>query len=112
MFSKRGRFGKKLARGEATRARATVLRVHRILPGTPVTTDAGTTVGTFRVLVRVEPAGAPTFESTLTMHVSDESLEPHFGDRIPVIRHEGSVAWDEAEAKAELARQAAKRPDL
>jgi hypothetical protein len=108
MFGKKGRFEKKLARGEASRARATVLRVHRILPGTPVATFGGT----FRVLVRVEPVGAPTFEATLTMHVTEVALEPHFGDRIPVIYHEDSVAWDEVEAKAEFGRQAAERLDL
>jgi hypothetical protein len=98
MSGKTGRFEKQLARGEAGRAPATILRVTKLLPGTPAPGDSG---GTFRARVRVEPAGDPAFEASVTMHVTSESFEPRVGVQIPVIYHEGSVAWDTGEAAVE-----------
>ena len=91
MSGKTGRFEKQLARGEAGRAPATILRVTRLLPGAPAVGDSG---GTFRARVRVEPAGDPAFEASVTMHVTSESFEPRVGAQIPVVYHESSVAWD------------------
>jgi hypothetical protein len=95
MSGKTGRFEKQLARGEAGRAPATILRVTRLLPGTPAVGDSG---GTFRARVRVEPAGDPAFEASVTMHMTSE---PRVGVQIPVVYHEGSVAWDTGEAAVE-----------
>jgi hypothetical protein len=109
MLGRKGRFGKKLARGEAGRAPATVLRVTRLLPGTSPT---GVGVGTFRVHVRVEPPAATSFEASLTMHVTSGFFEPRLGERIPVIYHEGSVAWDSDAAQAEFGSRAAVRHEF
>ncbi len=109
MFGKQGRFEKRLARGEAGRAPATILRVSKLLPGASSGPSMG---GTYRVHVRVEPVGEPAFEAPLTMHMTDASFAPRVGSRIPVIHHGGSVAWDSDEARAEFGRQAGARSDL
>lgn len=109
MFGKKGRFEKKLARGEAGRAPATILRVTKLLPGTAATPVA---VGTYRARVRVEPAGEPSFEASVTMHVTSSSFTPRVGEQIPVIYHEGSVAWDAAEAQEQVGRRAAERHEF
>jgi hypothetical protein len=101
MTGKQGRFEKTVAGGTAGRAPATILRVSRLLPAQA---DANGTSegGTFRVRVRVEPADQAMFEASMTMHVTAASSEPRAGQRIPVIFHEGSVAWDTGEPRPEL----------
>ncbi|WP_028067577.1 SHOCT domain-containing protein [Solirubrobacter soli] len=109
MLGKKGRFEKKLARGEAGRAPATILRVTKLLPGTAPTTVA---VGTYRAHVRVEPTDEPSFEASVTMHVTSASFTPRVGEQIPVIYHESSVAWDTDSAHEERGRLAGARLDL
>src|SRR4051812_47269681 len=102
MPGKKGRFEKKLAREQAGRAPATILRATRLLEGSGG--GIASIGGTFRVHVRVEPVGEPAFEASLTMHVTSLSLEPRVGEQIPVIHHEGSVAWD-SDAAGHAARK-------
>src|SRR3954452_5410792 len=69
MTGKQGRFEKTLARGAASRAPATILRVSTLLPAQADATGASEG-GTFRVRVRVEPADQGAFEASMTMHVT------------------------------------------
>jgi hypothetical protein len=101
MTGKQGRFEKTLARGAASRAPATILRVSTLLPA-QADANGASEGGTFRVRVRVEPADQGAFEASMTMHVTVASSEPRVGEQIPVIYHEDSVAWDTGEPRPEL----------
>ena len=100
MFGKQGRFEKKLARGEAGRAPATILRVSKLLPGS---SDAA--AGTYRAHVRVEPLGRAGVRG-LADHARHRRLvrsRASVRQIPPSIYHEaGSVAWDSDEARAEF----------
>ena len=83
MFGKKGRLEKKLERGEARRAYATVVEWKWLAENR--TRDVGTNTGLMRLHLRVEPEAEPPFEVSMNTHITDPALVPNETGKLPVV---------------------------